>query len=163
MSGGAVGWGALRGVTLDFGNTLVPVRHEDLARVVALTIAGVLGPSAAEADREAFLAYADQITLDGQVDKIRVPFLVTHGENDRQVPLWHAHQICDVSALYCTVHCRCEHTAEKARNSPSPRSNWQRGWRSMARPLPSSPAPSPRSALTSGPVSPPPLVPSSKQ
>ncbi|MGE8134251.1 alpha/beta hydrolase family protein, partial [Novosphingobium subterraneum] len=46
-------------------------------------------------DREAFLAYADQITLDGQVDKIRVPFLVTHGENDRQIPVYNAHMSYD--------------------------------------------------------------------
>lgn len=41
-------------------------------------------------DRDAFLAYADQITLDGQVEKIRVPFLITHGENDRQIPAFNA-------------------------------------------------------------------------
>lgn len=41
-------------------------------------------------DRDAFLTYADQITLDGQVEKIRVPFLVTHGENDRQIPAYNA-------------------------------------------------------------------------
>jgi fermentation-respiration switch protein FrsA (DUF1100 family) len=42
-------------------------------------------------DRDAFLAYADQITLGGQVEKIRVPFLITHGENDRQIPAFNAH------------------------------------------------------------------------
>ncbi|MDO7836149.1 prolyl oligopeptidase family serine peptidase [Sphingobium sp. HBC34] len=41
-------------------------------------------------DRDAFLDYADQITLDGQVEKIRVPFLITHGENDRQIPAYNA-------------------------------------------------------------------------
>jgi fermentation-respiration switch protein FrsA (DUF1100 family) len=41
-------------------------------------------------DREAFLDYADRITLDGQVGKIRVPFLITHGENDRQIPAFNA-------------------------------------------------------------------------
>ena len=41
-------------------------------------------------DRDAFLAYADQITLDGQVEKIRVPFLITHGESDRQIPAYNA-------------------------------------------------------------------------
>ena len=41
-------------------------------------------------DREALLDYTDQITLDGQVEKITVPFLVTHGENDRQIPAYNA-------------------------------------------------------------------------
>jgi fermentation-respiration switch protein FrsA (DUF1100 family) len=38
-----------------------------------------------------FLTYADHITLDGQVEKIRMPFLITHGENDRQIPAFNAH------------------------------------------------------------------------
>lgn len=42
-------------------------------------------------NQDDFLAYADQITLDGQVEKIRVPFLITHGENDRQIPAFNAH------------------------------------------------------------------------
>ena len=46
-------------------------------------------------NREAFLDYADQITLDGQVEKIRVPFLITHGENDRQIPAFNAHRSFD--------------------------------------------------------------------
>ena len=33
--------------------------------------------------------------------------------------MWQAHQIWDVSALYCTVQSRCVHTALKALNSPS--------------------------------------------
>jgi fermentation-respiration switch protein FrsA (DUF1100 family) len=41
-------------------------------------------------DRAAFLDYADQITLNEQVEKIRVPFLITHGENDRQIPAFNA-------------------------------------------------------------------------
>ena len=35
------------------------------------------------------------------------------------MPLWHAHQSCDVSALNCTVQSRCVHTALNARTSPS--------------------------------------------
>lgn len=46
-------------------------------------------------DRQAFLDYADQITLDGQVEKIRVPFLITHGENDRQIPVFNAQMSYD--------------------------------------------------------------------
>jgi dipeptidyl aminopeptidase/acylaminoacyl peptidase len=30
--------------------------------------------------------------LNGVLDRIRVPFLVTHGEGDRQIPLKYAHQ-----------------------------------------------------------------------
>jgi fermentation-respiration switch protein FrsA (DUF1100 family) len=46
-------------------------------------------------DREAFLDYADRITLDGQVEKVRVPFLITHGENDRQIPAYNAQMSYD--------------------------------------------------------------------
>ena len=35
------------------------------------------------------------------------------------MPLWHAHQSCDVSALNCTVQSRCVQTALNARTSPS--------------------------------------------
>src|SRR5919204_4549153 len=35
------------------------------------------------------------------------------------VPLWHAHQSCDVSLLNCTVQSRCVQTALNARMSPS--------------------------------------------
>ncbi len=47
------------------------------------------------ADVESFLALCPQITLDGQMEKIRVPFLVTHGEKDRQIPLKYAQQSYD--------------------------------------------------------------------
>jgi dipeptidyl aminopeptidase/acylaminoacyl peptidase len=30
------------------------------------------------------------MTLEGVADKITCPLLIVHGENDRQVPLWHA-------------------------------------------------------------------------
>ena len=43
-------------------------------------------------DVEAFMALCPQITLDGQMQKIEVPFLITHGERDRQIPLKYAHQ-----------------------------------------------------------------------
>jgi fermentation-respiration switch protein FrsA (DUF1100 family) len=46
-------------------------------------------------DRDQFLNYADQITLDGQVEKIRAPFLITHGENDRQIPVFNAQMSYD--------------------------------------------------------------------
>jgi dienelactone hydrolase len=46
-------------------------------------------------DMESFQALWPRITLDGQMEKIRVPFLVTHGEKDRQIPLKYAHQSFD--------------------------------------------------------------------
>jgi pimeloyl-ACP methyl ester carboxylesterase len=41
---------------------------------------------------EEFMAYAEQVTLDGQLDKLRMPFLVTHGSGDRQIPVTDAHR-----------------------------------------------------------------------
>ena len=43
-------------------------------------------------DTEAFMALCPKITLDGQMQKIAVPFLITHGEKDRQIPLKYAHR-----------------------------------------------------------------------
>ena len=43
-------------------------------------------------DMDEFMQLIPQITLDGVLDRIRVPFLVTHGEQDRQIPLKYAHQ-----------------------------------------------------------------------
>lgn len=43
-------------------------------------------------DMDEFLAKAEHMHLNGVVEQIRVPFLVTHGENDRQIPLKYAHQ-----------------------------------------------------------------------
>jgi dienelactone hydrolase len=39
---------------------------------------------------EESLAVVRQMTLKGVADQITCPLLVVHGENDRQVPLWHA-------------------------------------------------------------------------
>ncbi len=43
-------------------------------------------------DMDDFLAKAEHMHLNGVLDRIRVPFLVTHGENDRQIPLKYAHE-----------------------------------------------------------------------
>jgi len=43
-------------------------------------------------DIESFIAYADGVNLDGVAEKITVPFLVCHGENDRQIPVEYAHR-----------------------------------------------------------------------
>ncbi len=44
---------------------------------------------------EDFMAFAPRISLVGVVDKITVPFLITHGGNDRQIPLRYAQQSFD--------------------------------------------------------------------
>jgi fermentation-respiration switch protein FrsA (DUF1100 family) len=46
-------------------------------------------------DVDEFMQIAARVTLDGVLDRIRVPFLVTHGQNDRQIPLEYAHQTYD--------------------------------------------------------------------
>ncbi len=43
------------------------------------------------ADMDSFFAKADLMTLDGEMEKIRVPFLVTHGAKDRQISVDYAH------------------------------------------------------------------------
>ncbi|KLD79012.1 prolyl oligopeptidase family serine peptidase [Xanthomonas hyacinthi] len=42
-------------------------------------------------DIDSFMAWAPSMTLDGVVEHITVPYLVTHGVNDRQIPLEAAH------------------------------------------------------------------------
>ncbi|MGK3207928.1 alpha/beta hydrolase family protein [Amycolatopsis sp. MEPSY49] len=43
-------------------------------------------------DLDAFIEFADDVHLDGVVEKITVPFLIAHGEHDRQIPLEYAHR-----------------------------------------------------------------------
>jgi dienelactone hydrolase len=44
---------------------------------------------------EDFITFADQVHLDGIVENITVPFLITHGQNDRQIPVEYAHRSHD--------------------------------------------------------------------
>ena len=39
-----------------------------------------------------FMDYMPNVTLDGQIEKLEMPFLVTHGEGDRQIPVANAHR-----------------------------------------------------------------------
>ena len=39
-----------------------------------------------------FITFADGVHLDGVVEHITVPFLIAHGENDRQIPVVYAHR-----------------------------------------------------------------------
>ncbi len=43
-------------------------------------------------DQDDFMAIAENVHLDGVLDRITVPFLVTHGEKDSQIPLKWAHR-----------------------------------------------------------------------
>lgn len=43
-------------------------------------------------DIDDFMCIAEDVHLDGVVEKIKVPFLVTHGERDSQIPLKWAHR-----------------------------------------------------------------------
>lgn len=47
------------------------------------------------ADMDEFLTIAPKVTLQGVLDRVKVPFLVTHGENDRQISVDYAHQTYD--------------------------------------------------------------------
>jgi len=48
-----------------------------------------------ETDLDAFIDKAAAITLDGVAEKITCPFLITHGEKDRQIPLEYARRSYD--------------------------------------------------------------------
>jgi len=48
-----------------------------------------------DTDLNEFVDFADQVHLDGVVEQIDVPFLICHGENDRQIPLEYAHRSYD--------------------------------------------------------------------
>jgi pimeloyl-ACP methyl ester carboxylesterase len=52
----------------------------------------VWGQEGDEHHLDAFLDFADAVNLEGVVEKITVPFLVAHGENDRQIPVASAHR-----------------------------------------------------------------------
>ena len=46
-------------------------------------------------DMDEFMELAAKVNLNGVLERVRVPFLVTHGEQDRQIPLEYAHQTYD--------------------------------------------------------------------
>jgi dienelactone hydrolase len=45
--------------------------------------------------RDNFMALMPQVTLNGHMQNMTVPFLVVHGANDRQIPIEYAHQSYD--------------------------------------------------------------------
>jgi dienelactone hydrolase len=48
-----------------------------------------------QADMDAFMKLMEKVNLDGHLQNIRVPFLITHGANDRQIPIKYAHRSYD--------------------------------------------------------------------
>jgi dienelactone hydrolase len=46
-------------------------------------------------DMESFMALMPSVTLNGHMEKMTVPFLITHGANDRQIPREYAYQSRD--------------------------------------------------------------------
>lgn len=46
-------------------------------------------------DIDTFMEYADQICLDGVIERIRAPYLITHNSGDRQIPIEFAHKSFD--------------------------------------------------------------------
>lgn len=43
-------------------------------------------------DQESFLDFADSVNLEGVVERISIPFLIVHGQDDRQIPVAYAHR-----------------------------------------------------------------------
>jgi dienelactone hydrolase len=52
----------------------------------------VWGKQGDEHHLDEFLDFADAVNLEGVVEQITVPFLIAHGENDRQIPVAMAHR-----------------------------------------------------------------------
>jgi dienelactone hydrolase len=81
----AVAWGAI----FDYGKCVaerIGGRGEPSVPGYAEHVNWVFGKESIEET----LKVVNQMTLEGVADKITCPLLIVHGENDRQVPLWHA-------------------------------------------------------------------------
>lgn len=48
-----------------------------------------------QGDMDSFMAYVPRITMIGHMERMTIPYLVTHGANDRQIPIEYAHQSYD--------------------------------------------------------------------
>lgn len=53
-----------------------------------------------------FMAYMPKVTLDGQIEKMKMPFLITHGEGDRQIPLSNAYRSYEQAVNSVNRHLR---------------------------------------------------------
>ncbi|WP_086840085.1 alpha/beta hydrolase family protein [Amycolatopsis kentuckyensis] len=65
-------------------------------------------------DLETFPGFADAVHLDGVVEHITVPFLICHGENDRQIPVAYAHRSYEQAVSSPNRHLRLFTAAEGA-------------------------------------------------
>ncbi|MGZ8211891.1 MAG: alpha/beta hydrolase family protein [Burkholderiales bacterium] len=86
----AVAWGAI----YDYGQCVedrIGGRGEPSVPGYAEHVSWVFGGKTIEDT----LKIVRQMTLKGVADKITCPLLIVHGENDRQVPLWHAQRTYD--------------------------------------------------------------------
>ena len=43
-----------------------------------------------QSDMASFMALMEKVNLNGHLQHIKVPFLITHGGNDRQIPIKYA-------------------------------------------------------------------------
>jgi dienelactone hydrolase len=87
-----VAWGAI----FDYGHTVserIGGKGEPSVPGYAEHVNWVFGKETIEET----LTVVRQMTLEGVADKITCPLLVVHGENDRQVPLWHAERTIEAA------------------------------------------------------------------
>lgn len=57
-------------------------------------------------DMDEFMHMMNDVTLDGQIEKLKMPFLITHGEGDRQIPVHNAHRSYDQAVNSSNRHLR---------------------------------------------------------
>jgi fermentation-respiration switch protein FrsA (DUF1100 family) len=53
-----------------------------------------------------FMTYVEKVTLNGEVEKMKMPFCITHGENDRQIPAFNAQLSYDQAVNSSKRHLR---------------------------------------------------------
>jgi dienelactone hydrolase len=53
-----------------------------------------------------FMTYVEKVTLNGEVEKMKMPFCITHGENDRQIPAFNAQMSYDQAINSSKRHLR---------------------------------------------------------
>jgi dienelactone hydrolase len=85
--GGNYDWGAVQRIRFENSRAGKPIPH------FWDHLQWALGQNSVEAA----LAFADQINLRGILHQIECPILITHGENDRQIPLKYARMTYDES------------------------------------------------------------------
>jgi fermentation-respiration switch protein FrsA (DUF1100 family) len=53
-----------------------------------------------------FMTYVEKVTLNGEVEKMKMPFCITHGKNDRQIPAFNAQMSYDQAVNSSKRHLR---------------------------------------------------------